>query len=180
MIDGTCEALGGILTIIPSVMKRIAPPRTWRMKNVAGRPRSLARSQQPNTLSCPEKDRDTQRSVTPLDQSQTHAQALHLGHCRQRGSSWESCCRAVLDFCWSKAAASHGTSTQALLLEQEAAGEHTDTCTHTTDIQSVTHKGRIVHQVNRQHFLSADSVYEPPLTKKKQCHLVLFLKQFQL
>lgn len=32
--------------MIPSVMKRIAPPTAWIMKKVAGRPRSLARLQQ--------------------------------------------------------------------------------------------------------------------------------------
>lgn len=38
------------LTIIPSVRKRIAPPRAWRMKKVAGRAQSLAVLQQTNTL----------------------------------------------------------------------------------------------------------------------------------
>ena len=48
-----CVMLVWRLTMIPSVMKRMAPPRACRMKKVAGRPRSLAGSQQPNQLTCP-------------------------------------------------------------------------------------------------------------------------------
>lgn len=45
--------LAGFLTIIPSVMKRIAPPRAWMKKKVAGWPWSLAGLQQANTLPWP-------------------------------------------------------------------------------------------------------------------------------
>ncbi len=150
-------SIAGSLTIIPSVMKRMAPPRQWRMKKVAGRPRSLAGLQQQNQLPWPGETGilwglsfHLNREVTNTYVHAVPWSLSSVGLVLDR-ESLDSRCGLLLE---------QGSSLSWYINASTAAGTGScqDTHTHThTHPPTHTHEEAIVKQVNSEQIVTLSS-----------------------
>lgn len=153
------ECVGaGCLTIIPSVMKRMAPPRMWRRKKVGGRPRSLAGLQQLNTLPWPgEVGILSFRVNAVVTKAHTHTNT-HIYTCFTLAT--------VLSRAWAWVFGKQ-TWTVAKARQQSFIVHQCEYCCWHWELpghkHTKTHKEAIVNQVGSQYFLLADSVCDCPV-----------------